>query len=56
MFADELETICYNKETEQDFLNPSIGTYLNDETGKTLKNMFFNKPELADIVFNVEGW
>ncbi|XP_061177740.1 rho-related protein racA-like [Saccostrea echinata] len=41
--------------TEQEFLNPSIGTYLNDETGKRMKEMFLNNPEYADVIFHVEG-
>ena len=51
----QLETICQNVKDDQDFLNPSIGTYLNDETGKAMKEMFLNQPDLADIVFEVEG-
>lgn len=50
-----LSTICDNVTEEQDFLNPSIGTYLNDETGAKLKSLFFNRPTHADVVFNVEG-
>ena len=53
--SGELETICVNRQTEQEFLNPSIGTYLNDETGKIMKQMFFNKVHNADVVFNVDG-
>ncbi|XP_045160594.2 rho-related protein racA-like isoform X2 [Mercenaria mercenaria] len=50
-----LQTICTNIISEQEFLNPSIGTYLNDETGARLKELFFNQPERSDVVFNVEG-
>lgn len=50
-----LQTICTNIISEQEFLNPSIGTYLNDETGARLKDLFLNQPERADVVFNVEG-
>ncbi|VDI62241.1 Hypothetical predicted protein [Mytilus galloprovincialis] len=49
-----LETICRNIENEEDFLNPSIGTYLNDETGKEMKTLFFNKPSCCDVIFKVE--
>ncbi|XP_071157447.1 rho-related protein racA-like [Mytilus edulis] len=49
-----LETICRNIENEEDFLNPSIGTYLNDETGKEMKTLFFNKPSCCDVIFRVE--
>lgn len=50
-----LQTICTNIVSEQEFLNPSIGTYLNDEMGARLKDFFLNQPETADVVFNVEG-
>ncbi|KAJ8306845.1 hypothetical protein KUTeg_014929 [Tegillarca granosa] len=51
----QLRTICENYLTDQEFLNPSIGTYLNDETGKRMKELFFNNPDLADVIFHVEG-
>nr|XP_022308728.1 rho-related protein racA-like [Crassostrea virginica] len=51
----ELETICENCLQEQEFLNPSIGTFLNDETGKRMKEMFLNNPEYADVIFHVDG-
>ncbi|XP_033732152.1 rho-related protein racA-like [Pecten maximus] len=50
-----LTEICQNCLTEQEFLNPSIGTYLNDETGQKMKELYFNKPEMADVAFRVEG-
>ena len=51
----QLETICVNQRNEEEFLNPSIGTYLNDETGVKMKDMFFNNQEHADISFKVGG-
>lgn len=51
----QLQTICSNFLSEQDFLNPSIGTYLNDKTGERMKELFFNCAERADVIFNVEG-
>lgn len=51
----QLETICDNCLKEMDFLNPSIGTFLNDETGKRMKDMFLNNPEYADVIFHIEG-
>ena len=51
----QLQTICTNILTEQEFLNPSIGTFLNDQTGANMKKMFFNQPEIADVKFLVEG-
>lgn len=50
-----LSQICANIFKEEEFLNPSIGTYLNDETGQTLKSRFMDKQTLADVVFAVEG-
>ena len=51
----QLITICTNYVTEQEFLNPSIGTYLNDETGKHLKEMYLGDKESADVIFMVDG-
>ena len=51
----QLQTICLNLQNEEEFLNPSIGTFLNDETGATMKTMFFNQPEYSDVVFSVQG-
>jgi Rho family protein len=50
-----LVTICDNTATDQDFLNPSIGTFLNDETGQAMKKLLLNQSTLADVVFLVEG-
>ncbi|KAK3769161.1 hypothetical protein RRG08_014024 [Elysia crispata] len=50
-----LATICDNIEREEEFLNPSIGTYLNDETGVKMKQMFLNKRTYADVVFSLDG-
>lgn len=46
---------CTNILSGDSFLNPSIGTWLNDNTGQTAKNLFLNKPFLADVKFCVEG-
>jgi hypothetical protein len=51
----ELETVVQNVRNDEDFLNPSIGTFLNDETGRKLKELFFQQSTLADVIFNVEG-
>jgi len=50
-----LESVVENIEKKEDFLNPSIGTFLNDETGRIFKETYFNRPRFADVVFNVEG-
>lgn len=51
----ELEMICHNTKNEEDYLNPSIGTWLNDHNSSISKQLFFNKPLLSDIQFVVEG-
>ena len=50
-----LEQVCVNLQKDEAFLNPSIGTYLNDETGARLKKLFFNSNREADVSFSVEG-
>ena len=50
-----LTTICDNIEREEEFLNPSIGTFHNDETAAKMKELFFNKSTLADVVFLLQG-
>jgi len=48
-----LAQICDNIENEEEFLNPSIGTYLCDVTGAAMKKCFMNKKELADVIFKL---
>ena len=50
-----LETVCVNVRNDEEFLNPSIGTFLNDEMGHFMKQHFLNSSTYADIVFKVEG-
>ncbi|XP_033115471.1 rho-related protein racA-like [Anneissia japonica] len=50
-----LEEVIKNIENDEEFLNPSIGTFLNDEMGKQAKQIFLNQSGLSDIRFNVEG-
>ncbi|XP_022081979.1 rho-related protein racA-like [Acanthaster planci] len=50
----ELDTIAKNLQNEEEFLNPSIGTYLNDQTGQRAKWLFLNKQALSDVRFKVE--
>jgi Rho family protein len=52
---EHLKTICENCLSEQELLNPSIGTYLNNDLGKQMKEMFLNNREYADVIFHVEG-
>ncbi|XP_067686081.1 rho-related protein racA-like [Haliotis asinina] len=51
----QLVTICRNVLKDEDFLNPSIGTFLNDKTAAKMKELYFNQPESADVVFNIGG-
>lgn len=39
----ELALICENARKEEEFLNPSIGTWLNDRNSQVAKELFFNK-------------
>jgi len=48
-----LVDICKNIQENNDFLNPSIGTYLNDEAGIRAIDYFFNKPLFSDISFRL---
>ena len=50
-----LDSIVKNLQTGGKFLNPSIGTYLNDQTGQRAKWLFLNKLVLSDVRFKVEG-
>ena len=50
-----LETVCVNVRNDEEFLNPSIGTFLNDEMGHFMKQNFLNSSTYADVVFSVEG-
>jgi len=49
--CEHLVTICRNIIENQEFLNPSIGTYLNDTNGNNLINLFFNKQKYSDLTF-----
>ena len=39
----ELQLIVENAQKEEEFLNPSIGTWLNDRNSSTAKQLFLNK-------------
>ena len=39
----ELRVICQNAQKEEEFLNPSIGTWLNDRNAGIAKQLFLNK-------------
>ncbi|EGC30174.1 hypothetical protein DICPUDRAFT_50894 [Dictyostelium purpureum] len=50
-----LVSACKNILSGSEDLNPSIGTFLNDQLGETCKELFFSKKQLSDIQFIVEG-
>lgn len=39
----ELALVCENARKGEEFLNPSIGTWLNDRNSDVAKELFFNK-------------
>lgn len=51
----ELQMICENAKKEDEILNPSIGTWLNDRNSAIAKDLFFNKSFMSDVQFLVEG-
>jgi len=51
---ESLTNICTNVLEGNEDLNPSIGTYLNDQTAEKLLDLFFNKKLFADIVLIAE--
>jgi len=50
---NQLVTIVDNVLDDNDFLNPSIGTYLNDEHAALCKRLFFNQSTFSDVSFSV---
>lgn len=53
--SEQLQTIIKNIEEGKAMLNPSIGTFLNDESGKEAKALFLGKDLFADVAFRVKG-
>ena len=51
----ELQLICENAKKGDEFLNPSIGTWLNDRNGSVAKKLFLNRELFSDVTFSVEG-
>ena len=45
----ELQVIVENAQKEEEFLNPSIGTWLNDRNSNTAKQLFLNKVTVFNI-------
>ena len=54
-YLPRLREIVTNIKKDEEYLNPSIGTYLNDLSGQRLKEIFLNKPTFSDVQFEVEG-
>ena len=50
-----LAEYCSNILEGESYLNPSIGTWINDNTGNAAKKLFLNKSLQADVKFRVEG-
>jgi len=50
---EPLAQICKNIQENNEFLNPSIGTFLNDEAGSRAIDYFFNKTQFSDIAFRL---
>jgi len=53
--CQDLVTYCNNILSGNEFLNPSITTWLNDKFGEKALELFFNKPLLSDVSFQVEN-
>ena len=51
----EMVTVVQNVKEEEEFLNPSIGTWLNDRNSSVAKKLFLNQKLFSDVTFNVEG-
>lgn len=51
----ELQIICENASKGDEFLNPSIGTWLNDRNSAVAKQLFLNRELFSDIRFRVDG-
>lgn len=51
----ELQLIAQNAKKGDEFLNPSIGTWLNDRNGSVAKKLFLNNSLFSDVVFSVAG-
>ncbi|XP_071100779.1 rho-related protein racA-like [Haliotis cracherodii] len=52
----QLMTICRNVLNDEDILNSTISAFLNDETAFKMKELYFNQPEEADVVFDIGGF
>ena len=55
MNIPELVQMVENVQNDEEFLNPSIGTWLNDRNGQVAKSLFLNNSLYSDVTFKVEG-
>ena len=51
----ELIMVCNNVKNDEEFLNPSVGTWLNDRNSEVMRKLFLNKTLYSDITFVVNG-
>lgn len=51
----ELIMVCNNVKSDEEFLNPSVGTWLNDRNSEMMRKLFFNNTLYSDITFVVNG-
>ena len=51
----ELVMVCQNIKKDEGFLNPSVGTWLNDRNSEVMKQLFLNKSLYSDVTFIVDG-
>ena len=51
----ELVMVCQNIKKNEEFLNPSVGTWLNDRNSEVMKQLFLNKSLYSDVLFVVDG-
>ena len=49
----EIITMVTNTTSDEEFLNPSIGTWLNDRNSRIAKQLFLNQPLFSDVTFRV---
>ena len=55
MNLPELAQMVQNATKEKEYLNPSIGTWLNDRNGLVAKRLFLNNSLFSDITFKLDG-
>ena len=47
----KLQLLCENAKKGDEFLNPGIGTWLNDRNSSVAKKLFLNSPLFSDVTF-----